>query len=260
MAGYSGAWRTARERVDVAAPLGRPEYSALHADPGTRQAGSRPPGGARRSDYAPPDVEDPGTAYDPVTMRQAPGLRLDHESSSDHSGGLTGGGYKDSQPAAGQRAANRARSKDLGAAWRQVFRAPSLVWRSERRETTRREITPTGHGSKVQPFRGANSLPENNPDGFRYGYRVQRWMDRPIWLRRRTHDLRGIRLPTAAAATRSPALDADNRYMSPFDNQARGKIRIMQAPVTRRNPRDWSEAAASDGTGEYVEPIQTWGL
>ncbi|TDC20619.1 hypothetical protein E1265_21350 [Streptomyces sp. 8K308] len=262
--GISGGWKSRRLFVDYPTPLGRPEQAALHESPDHLEPGSRPPYAAPRLQPAPPTVEDPGTAYDPVWPSQAPGLVLDHERITHDGDGGAGGGQS---LYAAQAAGNAARSRDLGAAARQLHEEPVERARDETYATERLTVAPVSAGSRVATLRGRNSLPENNPDGFRPGIRVQRWVNRRIWLRHRRHDLRPLAPLVAAAAVDSPALEEGNRYTSPFGWMQRARKRHVISPMQRRNPRDWDEAVTTDGVTDSgdiataVDPAyQVWGL
>lgn len=263
MAGFSGGWRNRRLYVDQPRALGRPELAQLHANPDHLEPGSRPPYASPRLQPGPPTLEDPGTAYDPVGPAQAPGVVLDHESVSHEGDGGAGGGqtlYR------AQAAANRARSVDRGAARRQVWEEPLARSHDETHTTERLTVDPISGGSRVAAMRGRNSLPENNPEGFRYGIRVQRWANRRIWLRQRRHDLRPLVPFVAAAAVDSPPMTDGNRYTSPYGWTIRSKKRVFSMPMQRRNPRDYDEEVISDGVTEdtpasYSHPeFQSWGL
>lgn len=262
MSGYTGGWkaRAGRLYVDHPAPLGRPELAALHATADHLEPGARPPYASPRLQPAPPSLEDPGTAYDQVRPTQAPGVLLDLEHVTHQGDAGAGGGQ--TLPAA-IAAANRARSLDQGAARRQVYELPAQRGDGETYATDRLTVAPISAGSRMQTVRGTNSLPENNPGGFRVGARVQRWMNRRIWLRQRRHDLRPLAPHVAAAAVDSPPLENGNRNTSPYGWTTRSRKRHAYSPMQRRNPRDWSETEATDGITDPApeQPqYQVWGL
>lgn len=260
----TGTWRNQRLWVDQPTALGRPEYSEMHATTDWTEPGSRPPYAVGRMDSVPAAVDDPGTAYDPVGPSQAPGVVLDLEPLS-HDGDGGSGGMQSVYAA--QAKANAARSVSRGADRRQLYKAKTLWDRGETHTTDALTVDPISAGSVTATLRGRNSLPENNPEGFRYGTRVQRWTDRKVWNRHRHHDLRPVRDFLAASAVQSPELEKTNRNTSPFSWNARQRSRKESAPVQRRVPRPWDEAAETDGVTEYDGPAvpaeseyQSWGL
>ncbi len=257
----TGLWRTQRLWVDRPEPLGRPEYSEQHMDPDTDQPGSRPKDVAPRLAATPASVDDPGTAYDPVYPSQAPGLVLDHTPVT-HEGDGGAGGLQSLYRAQAQ--GNAARSIDTGADMRQLYVPPAARGHDERRQTSALVVDSISAGSRAAVFRGANSLPENNPDGFRPGVRIQRFVDRRVWNRHRRHDLRPLLEMTAAAAVESPPLEGGgNRLTSPFSWSVKARRRNASAPMMRREPRAWDESAETDGM-EPAAPsggeFQSWGL
>lgn len=266
MAGYSGAWRTARTSrldgshyTDPAPVLGRPELSALHMDGLPDEEGSRPPWAAIHQGDVPHYLTDPGDTFD--TGTPAPGLVLDTEPTEDHQGGVTTGGGMSREAARLQ--GNAARSVDRGATARQLYEPRRERAVDEVRTTEMYELAPINAGSRVQLVRGKNSLPENNPDGFRVGRRVRRWQERKIpggGLRR--HNAHPLRYNTAAAPNVSPAPAAAqaNRYNSPFSSNILSRTRMAQSPVARRAPRPWDSDVVTDGTPDPTPTFQVWGL
>lgn len=259
---YTGAWRNQRTRVDRARPLGHPELAQLHMHTDWTPPGARPPYAAPRTDIGPEDIRDPGTAYDPVTPRQAPGNPLDH-SPEGHQGWAAPGGVIGSRPGPSRATGNAARSVDRGAALRQLWRQPKGRSADDQRETRMLTLQPVTDGSRVGAFRGRNSLPENNPDGYRVGQRVQRIMNRKIPTRWRRHELRPLRPRLAAAATVSPPMAEGNQYTSPFGWTDRARSRTVQSPTERRAPRPWDEDLTDDGVTETVSgfpSFESWAL
>ncbi len=270
----SGGWKAQRVNpenrtyTDRPRVLGHPEYSALHEPDGMPDEGSRAPWRAVSS--APPApgwVLDPGDSYDLESPARTPGLVLDTTPIARNYGpegriteSATGAGQS---PAAARREGNRARSQDLGAADRQLHKPVTTRGVTETRETVELELTPISAGSRIATLRGDNSLPENNPDGFRNGRRIQRWQNRKIphsGLRR--HSAHPLRIVTAAAPNQSPARPPAeaNRYSSPFGLNVLSRTRQAQAPVARRVPRPWDESAVTDGAGQSDQSFAVWGL
>lgn len=259
---YTGRWRSTRTYVDRAAALGHPEYGTLHMHTDWTEPGSRPPYAAPRVDAGPDTIRDQGTAYDLVTSRRAPGRPLDHSPES-HQGDAAPGGYLGSLPSESRRRGNNARSIDQGASLRQIWKAPRFRQSDDRRETVVLEVLPTSNGSHLGALRGRNSLPENNPDGFRIGRRVQRWMNRKIPTVWRRPDLRPLRVHLAATAVSSGPPEDGSRYTSPFNSTISARRRTVSASTERRSPRPWDQDYVNDGVTEDAEPdssFTVWGL
>lgn len=94
--------------------------------------------------------------------------------------------------------------------------------------------------------RGLNSLPENNPEGFRRGWVEQTFVDRKFQIGERTHDRRWVTPNTAYAETNQPAVPGP--YGTPFDTLSRGITNISQKPMMRRQPPSISESVMTDGS------------
>jgi len=263
--GFSGAWKAtaaARAADGGAAPLGHPEYSALHATVDYDPPGSRPPYAAERMQQVPSTITDDMQGYDLVRTNQAPGLLVDH-TPVDHSTGMPtpdGGGRSYS---GARSSANRARSADLGSALQRLRRPLEL---DEGAHTgDRLEIQPVNGGSRTSPYLGKMGTPESNPEGdgaggpVRNGFRIQRWYERQIPMHYRRHDLRAQRTQLAAAATSSPSTTG-NRYSSPYGWLQSGRTRTNSAPLQRRVPRPWDEDVTTDGTDTSSPLSPAWGL
>lgn len=261
---YSGAWRSARTQrldgskyTDPPSKLGVPEQAALHMESGPDVGGSRPPWASVPAVGVPDFLTDPGAEYEPS---RAVGLVLDVEPTDNHQDGHVGSGHQTREQARAQ--GHRARTDDRGAAARQTFRQVRERASDETRTTEMYVVAPISAGSRVAALRGDNSLPENNPDGYRVGQRVRRYQDRKIpggGLRR--HSVHPLRVNTAAAPHVSPEPGANgNRYASPFSLNISSRTRTMQAPMTRRVPRTWDENVITDGSGEGTPTYQVWGL
>jgi hypothetical protein len=269
-----GAWKAQRVNpengmyTDRPPVLGRPEYGELHQADGMADEGSRAPWRAVSS--APPApgwVLDPGDTFDIDAPARTPGLVLDRTPIT-HEYGVEGR-IGESATGAGQdrdhaRAeGNRARSQDLGAASRMLHNPIKARGVTETRETVAVELEPISGGSRLGILRGRNGLPENNPDGFRNGVRVQRWQNRKIpqsFMRR--HNLHPLRVNLAAAPHNSPARPPSeaNRYSSPFGLNVLSRTRTAQSPVARRVPRAWDESAVTDGAPMEDPTYAVWGL
>lgn len=263
---FSGAWRNQRTtRVDGSSytdpipPLGRPEQSALHQEPGAPPR--EPP--AHLGDV-PGYLADDGTGYDPVTTAQAPGIVYDVEPTEDHQDGTGAGGGQSMEAA--RRQGHLARTQDRGATARQISEPKRARAHDEVRTTNMLVVEPISAGSRVAVLRGRNSLPENNPDGFRVGQRVQRWQERKIPMSKlRRHDLRPLHVMTAAAPNDSPApvgIDQPTAgiSLSPFSSNVYSRTRLSQSPLARRVPRPWDEDVVNDGSPAEDPPFNVWGL
>lgn len=270
----SGGWKAKavnpenRRYVDRPPVLGRPEYSALHESDGMPEEGSRAPWRAVSSAPPAPNwVIDAGDGYDLEAPARTPGLILDttpvsHENGPEGRIGESATGAGQSGKAS-RREGNRARSQDFGAAARMLHNPVKTRGVTETRETVALELTPISSGSAMGVLRGDNSLPENNPDGFRNGRRIQRWQNRKIpqsGLRR--HNLHPLRIVTAQSPNSSPARPPDeaNRLTSPFGLNMSSRRRTAQSPVARRVPRPWDDDAVTDGSAQEEVSFSVWGL
>lgn len=265
---YTGRWRTDRVRpADQAAPLGKAQPE-LHNHYDLIAPGSRPPWVRNeRRDPAPPRMMATGEEWDLVAPWQAPGRLLDKEDYGNHDIGTVSGGIIGSKAKYARYSANLARQDDRGAAAEELWSSPRLRNNDATYLTKRLEVAPSDDGSRTGALRGRNSLTVNNPDGFRNGFRTQRFVDRRIWQRRRTHDIRGIRDHLAAAPLVSPPLPGNgNRYTSPYSTGIFSRTRSMNSPMSRRVPERWDQPMSVDNTeaGDEIDyaaaGYQSWGL
>lgn len=262
---FTGAWRDARTtRVDGSsytdppAKFGAPELSAEHMDITADVNGSRPPWAVVHEGEVPAWLTDGEATYASPPGR---GLVLDVENDTDHRLGTVGSGHQSAAQARAQ--GHAARTVDRGAQDRQLYRAPRYRANDEVRTTEMYVLEPTSSGSRKAALRGDNSLPENNPDGFRVGQRVRRWQDRKIpggGLRR--HNAHPLHLHVAAAphVSPEPANGTGNRYASPFSLNISSRTRVLQMPVARRSPRPWDDDVVTDATGGPAPEYVVWGL
>lgn len=242
---YAGAWRSRQLFVNEAAPLA-PGVDSAHSYPDAPDNGSRPPSGAPPLDPSPMFLTEGPDTYQ-ASLDQ-PGQVLDQEPITHDAGDMNG-------------LPSPAHMLDYGAADRVVQAPRFLRQHDEKYQTPRFETGPTQGDLTVAALRGDNSLKENNDDdnypetGYRVGYTVWRRMDRQMapgglaggW---RTHMERWLQVGTAAAPNASPAPRNPNRYQSPYGLLARATPRMLQLPILRRNPPDFSESALSDGSGQ----------
>jgi hypothetical protein len=264
---YTGAWRRDRAtRSDgsgltvAAGPLGHPELAELHMNPVPDTEGSRPPWAAVDGEEVPAYLTDLGRSYD-LDGARAPGLVLTTEPTDDHDAGVSLAGGQSYAAARAQ--GHAARSVDRGAAVRETYRARRIRASDEVRTTAAIEVEPISGGSRVFALRGDNSLPENNPDGFRNGLRVQRWTERRIpGTSRREHNAYPARTRTARGPNVSPAAAPGeaNRYASPYGLNQLSRTRVMASPMARRTPRAWDEDVVTDGAPDPSPSYVVWGL
>lgn len=262
---YTGTWRRKQLGANGTpltvhqAPLGHPELATLHMQGTPDTTGSRPPWAAVPGVTVPVSVLDPGSPYDLTAGSRRNGLVFDTEPTDNHQDGTSTGGGQSLAAARAQ--GNAARSIDRGAPQRETFRAKRIRAVDEVRETRRLEVEPISGGSRIGALRGDNGLPENNPEGFRNGMRVQRFMNRRIpGTARRDHNPWPARVRVAAAPHVSPAPATYNRYTSPFSQNQRARARFAQMPLARRTPRPWDDNVTTDGTPIEAPVFQTWGL
>lgn len=239
---YAGRWRDRGTYVDQATGPGgaSPDLHMTYDD--DPLAGSRPPAVPARADIAPPGITDDMTGYDVDAPAAARGLLLDM-SPEDH-------GFMGSH------------SDDRGAPNRQLFRRPMTHQHDETRETAiRYEITPVSSGSAVGVLRGTNSLPVNNPEGFRFGWYQQNITNRRLWTKFRRHTLPGLRVALATTpGYESPQPGDGSRYTSPFNLLVSSRRRTAKDPTQRRVPRPWDEDLITDGTVAPAPAFESWGL
>jgi hypothetical protein len=156
-----------------------------------------------------------------------------------------------------------AHSLDRGAQLLQIYADPSERAEDERPVTARWEQDAIERVSDTALKRGTNSLPENNPDGYRLGWSVKRFYHRWLPHEYQKHTERAIHPydTTASAAVKSPAFTAEqsNRYTSPFAWTSFYGTRNMQFPIMRRQPPDaFAVDQGNDGTDEVSEVPADW--
>jgi hypothetical protein len=244
---YSGAWRDQTRYVDRAlapAPGVDPSHSRVDAP----DEGSRPPSGAPRMDLPPMyATEQSDAAY--AFAVDTPGLVLDMEPEGHNTTDLSGP------------VPNVAHRIDRGGSMRQSHEERFLRAHDERPETTRVETTPDRMGDPtVATLRGDNSLPQNNPDGYRYGWLVWRRNNRRMFQMgpEVRHTLRLLRPNTAAAPADSPVPMNPGRYASPYGTLSQFIQSRLQSPILRRNPPEVSETVTDDGTATGDDQFMDW--
>jgi hypothetical protein len=137
-----------------------------------------------------------------------------------------------------------------------IGRATDEDWRTDRWEQGEIQT-----GSVTSSLRGVNSLPVNNPDGFRLGWSVKRFMHREIWHNFWPHTERALHPMVAARAVNSPAMTAaqSNRYTSPFAWRSFYGTKAQQFPLLRRQPPDsWDVDQTNDGLSQPSDIPMDW--
>jgi hypothetical protein len=153
--------------------------------------------------------------------------------------------------------ANIAREQDYGAADYQHFDQPIMRDVVDTYTTQRIEESFEVSRSTVQPFRGRNTYPENNPDGPPpQGRYVMRWIDRQMDRRRIAPDEMPLNPYRAAVAQNQPPATPGNPYSSPYDRLVNARRLKLSSPQLRRLPRQPEDGFISDGTEstEYSDP------
>jgi hypothetical protein len=127
---------------------------------------------------------------------------------------------------------------------------PMMRASDEEPRTERWEQGEINHGSTLAALRGDNSLPENNPDGFRLGWSIKRFYHRRLEQDAWIHTERILRPAGAARAAASPAMQPSesNRYTSPFAWRSFYGTKAQQFPLLRRLPPEPQALQESDGT------------
>lgn len=107
--------------------------------------------------------------------------------------------------------------------------------------------------------RGINSLPENNPDGFRRGWVEQTFVDRKLQVVQtdRVHDRRWLTPNTAYVMPDQPPVGGTSG--NPFTGLARAFSSISQKPMIRREPVSISESVTTDGSEQVTYYDETPG-
>jgi hypothetical protein len=144
-----------------------------------------------------------------------------------------------------------AHALDRGGVKRQTHEEPFLRGHDERHFTTRTETHPDRMGDPtVASLRGDNSLPENNPEGYRFGWYVWRRMQRRMFQNgpEVRHVERMLHPGGAASATVSAVPQNPGRYTSPFSWNRKLIESRLQAGILRRNPPESQSLIMSDGT------------
>jgi hypothetical protein len=141
----------------------------------------------------------------------------------------------------------------------QTYADPSLRASDERPVTERWENKAVNAGSTLSALRGTNSLPENNPDGYRDGWLVKRYYHRELPHEWQKHTERALHPAGAAKAVDSPSLGrAGNRYTTPFAWRSFYGTRNQQRPIMRRNPPEAWDDQTNDGSTEESDVLGDW--
>lgn len=218
------------------------------------------PAGYPRVDYAPTFLTEPQEASWAYAVDQ-PGLILDYEprahdvADPDVYQSAPGLASPELSPEAS------AHLIDRGAVSRQYY-APAIGRANdEQYRTDRWEQGEVSTGSVDATLRGANSLPINNPDGFRIGWSVKRFMHREMPHEQMEHTERVMHPLMAAKAVESPAMTAaqSNRYTSPFPWRSFYGARAQQFPLLRRQPPEaYDVDQTNDGINQPSDIVGDW--
>lgn len=260
---YSGAWRSATTYSDRALPPG-PGVDPSHMRPDAPDPG-QVWAGHPRTDHAPQYLtQESDDAYSMAL--DTLGLVLDGEPIT-HDAGDPQTYHPAPIPGAESRPPDvAAHALDRGAQLRQSYEEPQMRGSQEEPRTERWQNAPVQRGSTVASLRGANSLPDNNPEGFPTGtgdngHLIKRFYHRIFPHERFVHNERPLRPNTAARATDSPAMtrEQSNRYTSPFAWRSFYGTRARQVPMLRRNPPDSQTVdATSDGSDSLSDVPADW--
>jgi hypothetical protein len=150
---------------------------------------------------------------------------------------------------------------DRGLPARMLFAPPIGRASDEKWDTQRWEQGEISTGAIAASLRGTNSLPINNPDGFRLGWSVKRWMHREMPHEEFKHTERALHPVTAGRAVVSPAMTPaqSNRYTSPFAWRSFYGTRAQQFPLLRRQPPDsWDTDQTNDGLNQVSDIPADW--
>jgi hypothetical protein len=153
-----------------------------------------------------------------------------------------------------------AHALDRGATLLQTYQDPAMRAHDERPVTERWEDTPDLTPSVTASLRGTNSLKENNPEGYRFGWLVKRYYHREMPHEYFKHTERALHSAGAAKAVNSPAMSAaqSNRYTSPFAWRSFYGTKNWQSPLMRRNPPEAWDDQTQDGTESPSDVPADW--
>lgn len=222
-------WTTRTARRDASKPLGASDPSA-HLDGAPSYDGARPrPITARRPSTPAGMLDDAGIGYD---GRRAPSRPAGTDVTVAEHYGLQAG---DRTQPAGQ-SSMPAHLVDQGDGPARLLR-PAKNVDGVTKTTELRQVDPElPAGSRTAPFRGANALVENNPDGYRYGVKIYRWVERRMYKPRIVHTERPAVVRTAPGPHASaPLAGATRTSPAPFATRARQRT-FAAAPLVRRLP------------------------
>jgi hypothetical protein len=261
---YTGAWRNAHLYSDRALPPG-PGVDPSHMRPDAPDPG-QVVAGYPRVDHPPMYLTTtPDDAY--AFELDTPGVILSTEPITHdagdpdvhHSSPIPGAEWTSRPPSLA------AHALDRGAQLEQLYAPFTSRAHDERPETVRWEDSSDQKPSTVAALRGANSLKENNPEGFptgtgENGHLVKRFYHRFMPHERFVHTERALYPAGAASAVVSPAMTPanSNRYTSPFAWRSFYGTRNWQTPLMRRNPPEaWNDQTA-DGTDSTSDVPADW--
>lgn len=144
---------------------------------------------------------------------------------------------------------------DEGAARDGLFEPPLLQAHDERYLSARFEGLQTSPVNDAQLRRGLNADPMNNPDGFRFGWVEQNFVDRKLYDPERIHDRRLNLVNTADLVMDQPAQPTP--WGNPFAGMARAITSVSQKPMIRRTPPPVDESVVTDGSEDTYDAHET---
>lgn len=255
---YSGAWRQQTSYSDFAlAPA--PGVDPSHLRPDLPDPG-QVPAGYPRVDYPPTFITQPqDDAY--AHELDTPGLILDYEPRAHDVGDPDAYQVAPMPGVPEPPPSSLAHLVDRGLPARMLYAPPSTRAVDERWKTERWEQGEVQTGSTTSALRGTNSLPVNNPEGFRIGWSVKRFMHRDMPHEEFTHTERILHPAGAASAVDSPAMTAaqSNRYTSPFPWRSFYGTRNLQRAIMRRQPPEaWNVDQLDDGMADVSDIAADW--
>lgn len=144
---------------------------------------------------------------------------------------------------------------DQGASKEAMFEPPLLQAHDERYLSARFEGLGTSQVNDAQLRRGLNADPINNPDGFRFGWVNQTFVDRKLYDAERIHDRRMNLVNTADTVADQPAQPVP--FGNPFAAMGRMITSVSQKPMIRRQPVPIDESTVSDGSEDTYDASET---
>lgn len=146
---------------------------------------------------------------------------------------------------------------DEGASRQRGYGPPVLQSHDTRYLAPRFEGLATAPVNNIANQRGLNADPVNNPEGFRFGWVEQYWVDRKFYEGERVHDRRLLTPNTAYVDTGQPSQPVP--FGNPFASLARIITSANQRPMIRRQPPTIDETIVTDGSDDtYANDYPEW--